>query len=212
MIGMLAASCRAAPPVSPASAPIGSPAFAAGSAANQVTGPQAALLSVASQDAADPNALRIPPLLSPPLQDGVRTFDLILQRGRVQFEAGRPVGTLGINGPYLGPTLRAAQGETVAFTITNQIGEPTTIHWHGMHLPAMMDGGPHQEIAPDAAWRPSFPIAQQAATLWFHSHMMGRSRDQVTGGLVGMFILDDDNPAQMALPHTYGVDDIPLIL
>jgi suppressor of ftsI len=162
--------------------------------------------------ATDPNALNIPPLLSPPLQNGVRTFELTLQRGQMAFEPDRPVDTLGINGPYLGPTLRATQGDAVEFTIVNQIGEPTTLHWHGMHLPAEMDGGPHQEIAPDATWRPRFTIRQQAATLWFHSHLMGRSRDQVTRGLAGMFILDDDNPAQTELPHSYGVDDFPLIL
>ena len=124
----------------------------------------------------------------------------------------RLANTLGINGPYLGPTLRASQGDDVAFAIVNQVGEPTTLHWHGMHLPAVMDGGPHQEIAPDAVWQPRFTISQQAATLWFHSHLMGGSREQVTRGLASMFILDDDNPAQAELPHTYGVDDIPVIL
>ncbi len=164
--------------------------------------------SIATTDA---NALRIPPLLSPPLRDGVRAFDLTLQRGQMAFEPGRPVDTLGINAPYLGPTLRATQGDVVAFTIVNQIGEPTTLHWHGMHLPAAMDGGPHQEIVPGATWQPSFTIRQEAATLWFHSHMMGSTRAQVTRGLASMFIVDDDTPAQLALPHTYGDDDIPLI-
>ena len=55
--------------------------------------------------------LRIPPLLSPPLRNGVRTFELSLQRGQMGFEEGQTADTLGINGPYLGPTLRAARGE-----------------------------------------------------------------------------------------------------
>jgi FtsP/CotA-like multicopper oxidase with cupredoxin domain len=156
--------------------------------------------------------LPIPPLLSPPLQDGLRTFDLTLQTGQTAFEPGRPASTLGINGPYLGPTLRASQGDTLAFSILNQIGEPTTVHWHGMLLPAAMDGGPHQEIAPGITWQPSYTIRQEAATLWYHSHELGQARSQVTRGLAGMFILDDDNPAQMMLPNTYGADDIPLIL
>ena len=158
------------------------------------------------------NALRVPPLLSPPPRAGVRTFALTLQRGQVAFEPGRTVDTLGINGPYLGPTLRAAQGDTVAFAIANRIGEPTTLHWHGMLLPAAMDGGPHQIIEDGATWEPRFAITQQAATLWLHSHMLGRSEAQVTRGLAALFILDDDNPAQTALPRTYGVDDVPLIL
>ena len=161
---------------------------------------------------AAPSTLPIPPLLSPPLKDGTRTFSLTLQAGQMEFEPGTPVDTLGINGPYLGPTLRATQGDPVAFTVANQIGGPTTLHWHGMHLPAMMDGGPHQEIADGETWRLDWTINQEAATLWYHPHLMGATRDQVTAGAVGLFILDDDNPAQAALPHDYGVDDIPLIM
>ena len=158
------------------------------------------------------STLAIPPLLSPSVEDGTRTFDLTLQAGRMEFEPGNLVDTLGINGPYLGPTLRAARGDAVAFTVANRIGEPTTLHWHGMHLPAMMDGGPHQEIADGESWELGWTINQEAATLWYHPHLMGRTREQVTRGAVGLFILDDDEPAQTALPHDYGVDDIPLIL
>jgi len=60
-------------------------------------------------------------------------------------------------------------------------------------------------------WLPQWTIRQQAATLWYHSHLMGQTRAQVSRGLASMFILDDDNPAQVALPHAYGVDDVPLI-
>jgi FtsP/CotA-like multicopper oxidase with cupredoxin domain len=158
------------------------------------------------------NALRIPPLYAPEVQDGTRTYNLVLQQGQFQFVPGQPVPTLGINGSYLGPTLRAKQGDLVALDVANRLGEATTLHWHGMHVPAAMDGGPHQIIAPDGEWHPRFAIRQRAATLWYHSHLMGMTRQQVTRGLAGMFILDDDNLAQDALPHTYGVDDLPLIL
>ena len=156
-------------------------------------------------------ALPIPPVLSPPVRDGIRTFNLNIQAGQVAFEPGRPAQTLGINGPYLGPTLRASQGDTVAFNVLNSMADSTTLHWHGMHLPPTMDGSPHQAIAPGAMWLPQWTIRQQAATLWYHSHLMGQTRAQVRRGLASMFILDDDNPAQVALPHTYGVDDIPLM-
>ncbi|MFN8514492.1 MAG: multicopper oxidase domain-containing protein [Thermomicrobiales bacterium] len=198
-------------------APPGTPtATATATAASPTTGTSAATSPAATPTAAAtvPNTgtLPIPPLLSPAPRDGVRTFELTLQRGQVAFEAGRPLATFGINGPYLGPTLRATRGDEVAFVVANQLGAPTTLHWHGMHLPAAMDGGPHQAIASGATWQPRYTIRQEAATLWYHPHPMGSTRAQVTGGAVGMFILDDDNPAQVALPHTYGVDDIPLIL
>src|SRR5262245_40523574 len=159
------------------------------------------------------NALRIPPLAEPRIgADGTKEFDLRCQAGETRLVDAGPSETWGLNGTYLGPTLRADVGDTVRINVTNGVDEPTTLHWHGMHLPAAMDGGPHQMVDSGASWQPRFPIRQQAATLWFHSHLLGRSRDQVTRGLAGLFILDDDNPAQVALPHDYGVDDIPLIL
>ncbi len=157
---------------------------------------------------ADLGTLHVPRLLSPTLQGGMRMFALTLQRGQQAF-AGRTVETLGINGPYLGPTLRAAEGDMVMFTVVNRIGEPTTLHWHGMHLPAMMDGGPHQLIGDGATWHSDFTIRQQAATLWYHPHLMGQTRTRVTRGAVGMIIFDDTNPVHAALPHDYGVDDLP---
>src|SRR5262249_41678854 len=82
----------------------------------------------------------------------------------------------------------------------------------GMHLPPTMDGGPHQEIAAGETWQPSWTVSQRASTLWYHPHLMGATREQVMRGLVGMFIVDDAQPMQALLPHTYGVDDLPLII
>ena len=156
--------------------------------------------------------LHVPPLLPPRLQGGVKVFDLALQRGETELLPGLTSATLGINGPYLGPTLRARLGDSLLLNVVNQIGEATTLHWHGMHLPAAMDGGPHQVIEDGERWNPRFAIQQQAASLWYHPHLFGATEQQVGRGLVGMFILDDENPVQDLLPHTYGVDDLPLIL
>jgi hypothetical protein len=57
--------------------------------------------------------------------------------------AGRRTDTWGANGAYLGPTIRAARGDRVLMNVSNELPEATTIHWHGMHLPAAADGGPH---------------------------------------------------------------------
>jgi FtsP/CotA-like multicopper oxidase with cupredoxin domain len=97
--------------------------------------------------------------------------------------------------------------------VTNGLGsETTTIHWHGMHLPAVADGGPHQLIAPGETWSPEWTIDQPAATLWYHPHPHPETEDQVYRGLVGMFILDDPEADELALPDDYGVDDVPVII
>ncbi|MGH3477335.1 MAG: multicopper oxidase family protein, partial [Nocardioidaceae bacterium] len=158
--------------------------------------------------------LAIPPLGESQVDEaGRRVFDLTVQRSATELVPGTVTETWGYNGSYLGPTLRAERGEEVVVNVTNDVGETTTVHWHGMHLPAEMDGGPHQPIAPGETWSPTWTIDQPAATLWYHPHPHGETEDHIYRGLAGMFILDDpESPAAERLPHDYGVDDIPVIV
>lgn len=159
------------------------------------------------------NELAIPPEAPSSVKDGVRTFELTAEEGRTAFAGVEPAtATWGFNGAFLGPTLRAKRGEQVAFEIENHLRESTSVHWHGMHLPAAMDGGPHQMIGPGETWRPSWRIDQPASTLWYHPHPHGATEEHVYRGLAGMFILDDDASLSASLPQEYGVDDLPLIV
>ena len=157
--------------------------------------------------------LAIPPLAESNVDaDGTRVFSLDAQAGSTEFEPGEPSTTWGFNGSYLGPTIVAKRGERVRVDVTNSLDEPTTVHWHGMHLPAEMDGGPHQTVEPDATWSPEWDIDQQAATLWYHPHLHGETEDHVARGLAGMFLIQDDAEAALTLPREYGVDDVPVIV
>jgi FtsP/CotA-like multicopper oxidase with cupredoxin domain len=159
------------------------------------------------------NQLKIPPLLQP-RQDGAgrKVFNLRLQQGTSKLLAGQPTQTWGVNGAYLGPTIRATRGDQVVMQVTNSLPEPTTIHWHGMHLPAAADGGPHQPIRPGGTWSPSWRIDQPAATLWYHPHPYETTEEHVYQGVAGLFLLDDPQAAALPLPNRYGIDDIPVIL
>jgi bilirubin oxidase len=146
---------------------------------------------------------------------GVRVFRLSATAGSAEFLAGVSTPTWGYtDGRYgagfLGPTLRAARGEQVRVIVENRLSEITTVHWHGMQLPARFDGGPHQSIAAGTLWQPEWRIDQPAATLWYHPHPHGETEGQVTRGLAGLFYLDDGTNPE--LPHRYGIDDIPVIL
>jgi FtsP/CotA-like multicopper oxidase with cupredoxin domain len=143
---------------------------------------------------------------------GRRVFDLTLRAGRRELLPGRPADTWGVNGDHLGPTLRATRGEQVLINVHNGLDESTTLHWHGMHLPAVADGSPHQPIEPGQTWSPSWRMAQPAATLWYHPHPHGRTEEHTYRGLAGLFIVDDDEQAALDLPREYGVDDIPVIV
>ena len=156
--------------------------------------------------------LAIPPLLEPVERNGRKGYDLTAQEGEVEILPGLETSTWGVNGPFLAPTIRASEGDEIAINVTNELGEATTIHWHGMHLPAAMDGGPHQEIDPGETWEPYWTVRQQAATLWYHPHLMGKTAEHVYNGIAGLFIIDDANSRGLGLPSIYGVDDIPLII
>lgn len=158
--------------------------------------------------------LVIPPLAKPTVDEpGRKRFDLTLRTGTSELVEGVQTPTWGANGAYLAPTLRARRGDAVTVNVTNQLPEATTtIHWHGMRLPAVADGGPHQPIQPGQTWSPSWTVINPAATLWYHPHLHESTAEHVYRGIAGMFIIDDAEAGELTLPQTYGVDDVPLIL
>ncbi len=169
-----------------------------------------------------PDATGRPSLPIPERLEG-SAFDLDMQVGEREFLPGLLTATKGYNGDYLGPTLVVRSGSDVTLNVTNNIDVTTTTHWHGMHVPAVMDGGPHQSIEPGETWEASFPVPNRAATYWYHPHPhaslgQGAIMDpvstgyQVYEGLAGMLIVEDDLSDMIPLPRSYGRDDIPLIL
>ena len=137
---------------------------------------------------------------------------LNLAPGTHDFGNGAISQTLGINHNYLGPVIRAKQGQTIPFDVANGIGDTSTIHWHGLHIPGDVDGGPHQEIADGDVWSPDVPIVQHASMNWFHSHMHGKTAQQTYKGLAGVLLIEDDASLSADLPKTYGVDDFTIVL
>ncbi len=156
--------------------------------------------------------LKIPQLLSGNLQNTKKHYPLNVQTGTSRILADRDTATLGINGSYLGPTLHFTRGDQVSLNVSNSLTEATTLHWHGLHIPAAVDGGPHQIIQPGASWNPQFTIDQRAGTFWYHSHLEKSSGEQVYKGLAGMIIIEDETKGALSLPNEYGVDDLPVIV
>lgn len=157
--------------------------------------------------------LAIPPLAASTLdEEGRRHFALTAAESSTQFVAGVDTPTWGFDGSYLGPTIRVERGEEVVVSVNNDLDEATTVHWHGMHLPTGMDGGPHQPVMPGGAWSPTWQIDQPAATLWYHPHLHGSTEEHVARGLAGLFIVTDPLEGALDLPRDYGIDDIPLIV
>ena len=139
-------------------------------------------------------------------------FKLTMKDTFTQVLPGNQTITGGFNGKFMGPTLMMRRGDIVQMEVNNKLNDSTTVHWHGMHLPAVMDGGPHQVIPPNTIWRPFWKVTDQASTLWYHPHLHEMTAAQVARGLVGFIIVRDSFEASLALPRTYGVDDVPLAI
>lgn len=152
------------------------------------------------------NALHIPDTLTG------TTIHLSLQNGTRQFFGGPLTHTMGANGSVLGPTLILNKGDTVSFQVDNQLADTTTTHWHGMHVSAVNDGGPHTPIPPNTTWSPRFEILDKAGTYWYHPHLHHLTDKHVSKGIAGLIIVRDKEEAALALPRTYGLDDFPLVI
>ncbi len=144
--------------------------------------------------------------------DGSLAYALRMAPGRAELLAGVQTPTWGYNGAYLGPALRVPQGKPVRITLHNDLNQATTTHWHGAHVPGRMDGGPQSLIAPGQSRDDTFTLHQPGATLWYHPHPDGRTGAHVYAGLAGLLLLDDGVDTSLGLPHTWGVDDIPVVL
>lgn len=152
------------------------------------------------------NTLWIPDTLSG------TNFNLTIKDTFAQLTPGNQTITAGINGKIWGPTLFFNKGDTVHMNVLNKLNEATTIHWHGFHLPAVMDGGPHQVIPAGTLWQPYWKVTNNASTYWYHPHLHEMTEEHITKGIGGLIIVRDAVESALALPRTYGVDDIPLVL
>ena len=152
------------------------------------------------------------PLWIPDTISGVN-FNLTVKDTFKQLRSGNQTITGAVNNStFWGPTLIMTKGDTVHMNVTNKLNDSTTIHWHGMHLPAVMDGGPHQVIPPNTNWQPYWKVTNSASTLWYHPHLHEMTEEHLGKGIGGFIIIRDAAEAALALPRSYGVDDLPIVL
>jgi bilirubin oxidase len=151
------------------------------------------------------------PLFIPDTLSGA-SISLNLQNGQVEFYPGFSTNTIGYNQNILGKTIILEKGNDVTFNVSNSLSESTTLHWHGLHVSAENDGGPHTIIEAGQTWSPSFTVLDHAATYWYHPHLHEHTEEQVTRGASGFIIVRDNEEAQLELPRTYGVDDFPIAI
>jgi len=107
---------------------------------------------------------------------------------------------LGYSGGILGPTLKVDRGATIPITFQNNLSEETNIHWHGLLIPADVDGHPKNIVQSGSSFNFNLPINQRAGTYWYHPHPHGKTARQVFMGLAGFFIVNDSEEQALNLP------------
>lgn len=129
-------------------------------------------------------------------------FELAIGETPVNLTGSPRIATT-INGSLPGPTLRWREGDTVTLRVRNRLDEDTSIHWHGILLPANMDGVPglsFDGIAPGGLYEYRFKV-KQSGTYWYHGH----SGFQEQTGVYGALIIDPREPEPFRYERDYVV-------
>lgn len=132
---------------------------------------------------------------------GIFNPKLTAEPGVVRFAEGLDTPVLLYNGTN--PVIEANEGDKVEISFKNGIpGEATTIHWHGMPVPADQDGNPADPVASGGERIYAFELPEgSAASYWFHPHPHGLTARQVYRGLAGIFLV---KPKDDPIPPEYG--------
>ena len=155
---------------------------------------------------------RTPPVLAPTRVEADADFyEMTMRPAVVEILPGHSTTIWGFNGQFPGPTIRARQGRGVVIRQTNQLPDAKpAIHLHGGHVEARFDGYPTDVIPFGASRDYVYPNQQIAASLAYHDHEMDRTGLNVYMGLVGAYLIGDDEEAALELPS--GEYDVPVII
>jgi len=111
---------------------------------------------------------------------------------------------------YLGPVIKVHRGEKIRIRFKNTVPEESIVHWHGLHVPAIMDGHPRDVVPQGQSHLYEFEVKNRAGTYWYHPHPHGRTGPQVYDGLAGLFLVSDQEEQYIGLPD--GEYDVPLVI
>lgn len=122
---------------------------------------------------------------------------------------GKTIQAWGYNEQVPGPVLRGQAGDTLEIEVTNRLSEPTSVHWHGLRLPAPMDGTEfaQQPIVPGETFTYRF-VLPDAGTFWYHSHI--NEPHQMERGLYGSLVVTGSDEPILDDDKVFIIDDMKL--
>src|ERR671932_1535929 len=126
-----------------------------------------------------------------------------------EYAPGRSVAGNTFNGQVPGPAIEAEVGAPLVVELTNELSEPTTIHWHGLRVPADMDGTESVQRAVEAGERFEYRfVVPDAGTYWYHSHV--NETEQLERGLYGALGVRDSDEPTLDRERVLLLDDLKL--
>lgn len=137
-------------------------------------------------------------------------YHLEVSAFRWEISKGKSIEAWGFNKQVPGPELRANVGDTLVVKLTNNLNEPTTIHWHGIRLAAAMDGtySVQKPISPGETFEYRF-VVPDAGTFWYHSH--SNETVQMERGMYGALIVEDSTESIVTDgEQVFMIDDMKL--
>ena len=139
----------------------------------------------------------------------VVSVDLEARETDWEIAPGRSIRAWGYNGQVPGPTIEARVGDVLEVRLTNRLPEPTTVHWHGIRVPAAMDGTDmvQRAIAPGETFIYRFRLPD-AGTFWYHPH--SNETVQMEKGLYGALIVRGTGEPVLDAERVLVLDDLKL--
>ncbi len=115
-----------------------------------------------------------------------------------------------IPGSYLGPIMRFETGQKIRINLHNLLDEPSITHWHGLHVPAEVDGHPLYAIDKGQTFVYEFEMLNRAGMNIYHPHPHNTTASQVYHGLAGAILVNDAEERRLELPH--GEYEVPIVI
>ena len=140
----------------------------------------------------------------------VKEYDLTIAEQTVNI-TGKPLKRITVNGKFVAPLLEFEEGDDAIIRVHNKLKkQDSSIHWHGLILPGIMDGVPgfnqFDGIAPNKTYEYKFKVRQNG-TYWYHSHSKGQEQD----GLYGPLVIYPKDKAPLTAGEKVGRDYVVLL-
>jgi FtsP/CotA-like multicopper oxidase with cupredoxin domain len=143
------------------------------------------------------------------MKPATRSYQLTASEFDWEISDNKTIRAWGFNNTLPGPVLKAIKGDMISVKVKNDLSEPTMIHWHGVRLPASMDGTGEVQapIQPGEEFEYRF-VVPDAGTFWYHSHK--NETEQMERGMYGALIVEDEGDPVMDADRVFMVDDMKL--